>query len=656
LNITEYGIILSTEVIMKNHEAFAFAGLLLCAGSSFAQFIPLGPEFQVNTYTTGNQSDPAVAMSSGGAFVVAWNSDGQDGDGWGVFGQSYDANGDPSGTEFPVNTRTIFDQTSPAVEVGSDGEFVIVWSSDSQGGPDLGDEILGRLFNHSGTPLGVDFRIRMPFGGYTSATSPILVGNETDNFVVVWQADDLYGGYISGERFLANGTLLGGFGAPSCGGTWISCRYPGVATDQAGEYVMTWMLSDFNYLENTVYYMRFSATGVALGGAVIVGTASFNGVYSTAVARDAVGNFVVVWHNTAGIQARLYAADGSPLTNEIQVNTHYPGIDAQPRVAMAADGRFLITWASGTSPGNDDSGLSVIARSFRPDGTGVGTEFQVNTTTTGNQWLPVVATNADGDAIISWQSDTSAGSDDSSTSIQAQRFKLDPLDARGWWAAEGDASDSGPWGNHGTLDGSVGFAGGICGLAFDLDGVEDSVSIPHHWSLDPDHGDFSVSFWVKTTEDSDVAVVIDKRSAVLNSGYHAFLWYGMPGFQLKDGLGQTNFFGLTDLADGRLHFVAISIDRDSTGGGRIFVDGELDRVFDPTARPGSLSNTEELRIGRRSEDFGGDGFFDGILDDVRIYGRALTATEVEALYLPACVIFRDSFETGDASSWSGTLR
>ena len=50
---------------------------------------PLGTEFRVNTYTTGNQGYPSVAADAAGNFVVVWQSDGQDGSSYGVFGQRY---------------------------------------------------------------------------------------------------------------------------------------------------------------------------------------------------------------------------------------------------------------------------------------------------------------------------------------------------------------------------------------------------------------------------------------------------------------------------------------------------------------------------------------------------------------------------------------
>ena len=53
--------------------------------------VPLAAEFQVNTYTPGNQNFATVATLAGGDFVVAWTSDGQDGSDQGVFAQRFAA-------------------------------------------------------------------------------------------------------------------------------------------------------------------------------------------------------------------------------------------------------------------------------------------------------------------------------------------------------------------------------------------------------------------------------------------------------------------------------------------------------------------------------------------------------------------------------------
>ncbi len=68
------------------------------------------PAFSVNTYTPGDQDSPSTAMDADGNFVVAWSSYGQDGDGYGVYAQRYDYNGSPVGSEFIVNTYSTGDQ------------------------------------------------------------------------------------------------------------------------------------------------------------------------------------------------------------------------------------------------------------------------------------------------------------------------------------------------------------------------------------------------------------------------------------------------------------------------------------------------------------------------------------------------------------------
>ena len=68
-----------------------------------------------------------VASDAAGNFVVVWKSDGQDGSGRGVFGQRYDASGARAGAEFQVNTYTTGDQDRPRVASDAAGNFVVAW-------------------------------------------------------------------------------------------------------------------------------------------------------------------------------------------------------------------------------------------------------------------------------------------------------------------------------------------------------------------------------------------------------------------------------------------------------------------------------------------------------------------------------------------------
>ena len=162
---------------------------------------PLGPEFRVNTYTTSHQSAPAVASDSSGNFVVVWQSYGQDGSSYGVFGQRYASTGAPLGPEFRVNTYTTSIQSRPAVASDSSGNFVVVWQSYDQDGSSYG--VFGQRYASTGAPLGPEFRVNT----YTTSTQadPAVASDSSGNFVVVWEsyAQDGSATGVFGQRYSA---------------------------------------------------------------------------------------------------------------------------------------------------------------------------------------------------------------------------------------------------------------------------------------------------------------------------------------------------------------------------------------------------------------------------------------------------------------------
>ena len=110
---------------------------LLCLASlqaPAALAVPLGIEFQVNTFTTGAQSFGEVAVAGNGVFVVVWTDFVRDGSGTGIFGQRFDSAGGRVGADFQVNSYTTYDEILAKVAIDTDGDFVVVW--DSNGGQD----------------------------------------------------------------------------------------------------------------------------------------------------------------------------------------------------------------------------------------------------------------------------------------------------------------------------------------------------------------------------------------------------------------------------------------------------------------------------------------------------------------------------------------
>ena len=105
----------------------------------------VGSEFQVNTWTTNDQGNPSITSLHNGGFVVVWTSYGQDASSDGVYGQRFDSNGNRVGSEFRVNTWTTYGQGTPSVTSLLSGGFVVVWESQGHDGDGYG--VFGRIFS-----------------------------------------------------------------------------------------------------------------------------------------------------------------------------------------------------------------------------------------------------------------------------------------------------------------------------------------------------------------------------------------------------------------------------------------------------------------------------------------------------------------------------
>jgi hypothetical protein len=442
--------------MMKSIALFWLVAVLPCTASS--QIVPIGDQFQVNTYTTGNQVDPAIAIAENGRLVVVWTSIDQDGEAGGIFGQQFESGGSRLGEEFQVNTHSDDGQTDPAVVMTSaDGAFVSVWTSDVYDEEfefDWGDEIRARRYLSGGMPVGTDFVVEGAAGPYTSNFLPDIGADTEGNFVVVWNYTDIWSGAIPGRRFDSGGLSLG----PTfwiddgvLGNSW----HPSTAMDDDGNFVAVWN-QGLPGLVSDVSVRLYEANGDPFGDRIEVAP------YETHpdlpdIAQAPNGDFVVAWQAGASlstdtdgtsIQVKQYRPDGVSVGGYAQVNTYIVGNQGLPAVAVDPGGNFVVVWHSSDS---DGSGFGIRGRWYLSDGTPISDEFQVNTYTSGNQLSPDVAIHLDGTFVVVWQSDGSPGDDSSGYSVQGRRFtSLTVNELESWWRADGDPSDS-RGANHGSM-------------------------------------------------------------------------------------------------------------------------------------------------------------------------------------------------------------
>jgi hypothetical protein len=333
----------------------------------------LGGEFQVNQHTSGNQQLPDVACGPGGSFTVVWESEKQDGDGYGIFARRFDREGSAAGDELAVNVLTEDNQLAPRICTGVDGSSLVVWQSFGQDGD--GEGVYGRRFDADGASPGSEFRVSRRTA--ENQQRPALACLAGGGQVVVWQSrgQDGDGEGIFAQLYDASGAASGGeFQVNERGED--NQRAPSVAAVGDG-FLVAWESSEYPDGHH-LYARRFAAGGSPLGGDFRVNADDFARSEAPVISGDGAGNSIVAWSGGSGFEydvlARRYHSDGEPRGTDLQLSSSVGGNQGALSfvgrgVAIAGNAEAeIVVWQSTALDGNseDGSGSGVFARSFRP--------------------------------------------------------------------------------------------------------------------------------------------------------------------------------------------------------------------------------------------------------------------------------------------------
>ena len=322
-----------------------------------------GTETRVNTATANDQRDPSVAGLSDGGYVVTWMSLSQDGSGYGVYAQRYDATGNTVGSETRVNTTTASHQEFPTVAALSDGGYVVTWMSVPRTAPPS-----------TSLPRTAPPSTSMPSAMTQPATRSGARPASTP------------------RRPTTNSILLS----------------PALSD---GGYVVTWTSIPQDGSGHGIYAQRYDASGNTVGSETRVNTTTAGPQYQSPVAALSDGGYVVTWGSPSqdgsgwGVYAQRYDATGNTVGSETHVNTTTAGDELPVRVAALSDGGYVVTWRV-----QDGSGDGVYAQRYDASGNTVGSETRVNTTTAGDQLYPSVTGLSDGGYVVTWMSNPRDGS------------------------------------------------------------------------------------------------------------------------------------------------------------------------------------------------------------------------------------------------------
>jgi Ca2+-binding RTX toxin-like protein len=384
----------------------------------------VGSEILVNTTTAGQQLDAMITMLTDGRFVVAWEdlSSGTSD----IRAQVFNPDGTHSGTEILVNATTAGTQGAPTVTALASGAFLIAWQDQGQtGGDTSGSAVRARMFASDGS-AGGEFLVNTTTAAGQFAPT---VATLADGRVVVAWADDSAGttdiraqafnpdGTPSGAELLLNATTAG------------SQARPAITTLADGRYVVAW--EDTSGGSSEIRARIFAADGTPFGAEISVNTTTTGVQDFPAIAGLAGGGFVVAWTDNshtgddtslAAVRAQIFAADGSPVGAEFLVNATTSSSQSGATIAVLDDGRFVIAFTDQSETGGDVSSHAVRAQVFNPDGTRSGDEFLVNTTTAAAQNGAAVAALTNYQFAVAWTDFSQTGADTSATAVRAQIF------------------------------------------------------------------------------------------------------------------------------------------------------------------------------------------------------------------------------------------
>jgi Ca2+-binding RTX toxin-like protein len=315
-----------------------------------------GAEFLVNTVTAGEQTDPSVAATIDGGFVVAWT--GTDASGTGIKAQRYTSAGVKSGGEFLVNTITTDAQTEARVTAAG-SLFAVVWLDYSGSGT----AIRGQYYLSSGAKYGNEFLVSSNASEVHSGLSVASPADGNSRIVVTWtQANgDGSGSAVMAQVVMADGARLGSAVrvSQSTAGNQLDAA---VAVHQPSQGFVVAYVDDGGTFgaAGAIKVRIFSPDGVATGSDMLITGQGESGSDPSVIAYPS-GVLAVSWRDASGsTRVQLVNGSGEMLGDDFAASS--TGAAGELATLLPLDTEsFLVTWADG----------DVQTRTFDPAGPAV---------------------------------------------------------------------------------------------------------------------------------------------------------------------------------------------------------------------------------------------------------------------------------------------
>lgn len=204
-----------------------------------------------------------------------------------------------------------------------------------------------------------------------------------------------------------------------------------------------------------------------------------------------------------------------------------------------------------------------------------------------------------------------------------------PAGLRSWWAGDGNARDLAST-NHGSFGEGMRFEAGMVGWGFSFDGRSGFVDCGEGGAVTGTNA-FAVALWLRSIQTTTGTIIAQHSSTNALGTWSLSLASGKLTWRIiGDREPQLNIVAKRMVGDGTMHHICAVREQDGTG--RLYIDGTLDTAAFQI--PSELTS-QKISLGADLVDLAtsaAPSFLCGVLDEVQIYERALTAAEVETIY------------------------
>jgi hypothetical protein len=189
--------------------------------------------------------------------------------------------------------------------------------------------------------------------------------------------------------------------------------FPDVAMNPAGEAIHVWNAFNGMTLRNDIFLRRFDAAGNPLADPVQVNTLTGDDQDRPRIAVSADGSFLVIWQSDefddgAGavrrwIRGQAYAANASPVGGERLISAASTGYGSNIRADVAAlsGGGYVVVWEQ-NGAGGSDTNAHIRARLVGADGAPGGDSFVANSAIGASEVDPAVTEIDGGGFLVVW--------------------------------------------------------------------------------------------------------------------------------------------------------------------------------------------------------------------------------------------------------------